>query len=271
MAQNVFHRYEKKYLLDREQYGLLRQRLEGFMEADAYGLHTIRNIYYDTETDDLIRTSLEKPRYKEKFRVRCYGEFREDGLVFLEIKKKYHGLVNKRRAALLAAEAAAYLEGGKNGTAFGKMEQNSGEVLKQGKVGGIFLPDNRPDMTSQIRKEIDYFFTFHQVTPKIYLAYDRIALYGRKDPEFRVTFDTNIRYRNENLRLDWDGDTTQLLGPESYLMEVKIQEAMPLWFVHLLEELKIRGTSFSKYGRAYEKNLRAGHYSYTDGGRVCVC
>lgn len=254
MIQNVFHRYEKKYMLNQEQYCLLRQHLTDFMEEDAYGLHTIRNIYYDTATDELIRTSLQKPRYKEKFRVRCYGEFREDGMVFLEIKKKYKGLVNKRRAAFPAAEAKAYLKQAGTGKAAGTLGQ-----------GG------RPEMSAQILKEIDYFFTYHQVLPRIYLAYDRIALFGREDGEFRITFDTNIRYRNEKLRLDWDGDTTQLLEPENYLMEVKIRDAMPLWFVHLLEELKIREVSFSKYGKAYEKNLRAGYYSYADGGRICTC
>ena len=44
------------------------------MAEDQYGLHTIRNIYYDTECDELIRTSIEGPKYKEKFRIRCYGK-----------------------------------------------------------------------------------------------------------------------------------------------------------------------------------------------------
>lgn len=254
MVQNVFQRYEKKYILDRAQYRLLRQRLAGFMEADSYGLHTIRNIYYDTETDELIRTSLEKPHYKEKFRVRCYGEFKEEGMVFLEIKKKYRGLVNKRRAALPAAEARAYLEhvGRPEWEDFSEKNREEGAPL-------------------QILKEIDYFFTNYRVKPKVYLAYDRVALYGREDPEFRVTFDTNIRYRNQALSLDWDGGTTLLMGPEQYLMEVKVRDALPLWFVRLLEELDIRSVSFSKYGRAYEINLRAGVYSYADGRRICVC
>lgn len=262
MVQNVFHRYEKKYMLDREQYCRLRQRLAGFMEEDAYGLHTIRNIYYDTATDELIRTSLEKPCYKEKFRVRCYGEFQEDGMVFLEIKKKYKGLVNKRRAALPAAEARTYLE------QVGKQEagkQEAGAYARQAKRS------ESKEASSQILKEIDYFFTNHEVKPKVYLAYDRIALFGREDAEFRITFDTNIRYRNQDLRLDWDGDTTLLLGSESYLMEVKVAAALPLWFVHILEELDIRAASFSKYGKAYEKNLRAGLYSYADERRMCVC
>ena len=51
MIQKVFNRYEKKYMLTRQQYEAIRQRMEPYMEKDQYGLHTIRNIYYDTEDD----------------------------------------------------------------------------------------------------------------------------------------------------------------------------------------------------------------------------
>lgn len=242
MVQYVFHRYEKKYLVRKDAYQLLRQKLFPYMQEDAYGLHTIRNIYYDTETDELIRMSMEKPEYKEKFRVRCYGTPGCDVAVFLEIKKKYKGLVNKRRVMMSAEEAEDYL------------------------TKGI-----RPRQSSQVLKELDYFLACHEVVPKIYLAYDRIALFGKEDPKFRVTFDTNIRYRNEGLDLKNDENTTVLLGGGSYLMEVKVLDAMPLWFVHILEELKIRPVSFSKYGTAYKQNLLQGYYSYADKRRVCVC
>ena len=72
MAQTVFQRYEKKYLLDREQYTALRDQLSGRMREDRYGRYTICNIYYDTPDYQLIRASLEKPVYKEKLRLRSY-------------------------------------------------------------------------------------------------------------------------------------------------------------------------------------------------------
>ena len=103
MVQKVFNRIEKKYLLNEEQYQAIREALEVYMEVDNYGLHTIRNIYFDTETDELIRTSVEKPIYKEKFRIRCYGNPTEDSDIFLEIKKKMNRVVNKRRITLKPA------------------------------------------------------------------------------------------------------------------------------------------------------------------------
>lgn len=235
MIQKVFNRYEKKYMLTRQQYEAIRQRLEPYMEKDQYGLHTIRNIYYDTEDDELIRTSLEKPKYKEKFRVRCYGEPNAESDYFLEIKKKYKGIVNKRRIVMKPQEAKAYLENGE-----------------------------KPREQSQIFREVDYVWNHYQLIPKIYLAYDRIALFGKEDAEFRVTFDQNIRSRDFALTLEKDTETTKLLKDGYYLMEVKISNAMPLWFVKILTELEIRSTSFSKYGNVYRRNLEK------NGGRkVC--
>ncbi|MBU5472973.1 polyphosphate polymerase domain-containing protein [Roseburia sp. MSJ-14] len=235
MIQKVFNRYEKKYMLTRQQYEVIRQRMEPCMEEDQYGLHTIRNIYYDTEDDELIRTSLEKPKYKEKFRVRCYGEPNAESDYFLEIKKKYKGIVNKRRIVMKPQEAKAYLENGE-----------------------------KPREQSQIFREVDYVWNHYQLMPKVYLAYDRIALFGKEDAEFRVTFDQNIRSRDFALTLEKDTETTKLLKDGYYLMEVKISNAMPLWFVKILTELEIHSTSFSKYGNVYRRNLEK------NGGRkVC--
>lgn len=235
MVQKVFNRYEKKYLLTQQQYEAIRKRLEIYIEEDQYGLHTIRNIYYDTEDDELIRTSLEKPKYKEKFRVRCYGEPNAESDYFLEIKKKYKGIVNKRRVVMKPQEAKAYLENGE-----------------------------KPKEQSQIFREVDYVWNHYQLIPKVYLAYDRIALFGKEDSEFRVTFDQNIRSRDFALTLEKDTETTQLLKDGYYIMEVKISNAMPLWFVKILTELEIRSTSFSKYGNVYRRNLEK------NGGRkVC--
>ena len=91
--QNVFERVEKKYRMNQKQYDLFLSGAAGNLHMDEYGLHTIRNIYYDTPNYELIRRSIDKPKYKEKFRLRGYGEIEEDSPVFLEIKKKYCGVV----------------------------------------------------------------------------------------------------------------------------------------------------------------------------------
>lgn len=224
MSQLVFNRFEKKYLIAGPVYLQLRDRLQAFMTADQYGLSTICNIYYDTEDDLLIRRSIEHPRYKEKLRLRSYGAPGMDSTVFLEIKKKYNSIVNKRRMELPLSEAYDYLNRG-------------------------ILPSGR----CQIQKEIDFMIRRYAPKPRLYLAYDRIAFFGKEDPDFRLTFDTRIRSRRTDVRLE-EGDSGELLLPGSVvLMECKIQNAVPLWFADLLTELRIYPTSFSKYGCIYKK------------------
>lgn len=234
MVQKVFNRIEKKYLLNETQYQAIRNELQIYMEEDSYGLHNIRNIYYDTQNNELIRTSIDKPVYKEKFRIRCYGQPSDDSNFFLEIKKKYKGVVNKRRVTLNYFDMQTYLEYGIH-----------------------------PDKDQQIFKELDFFRNRYELAPRLYLAYDRIALFGKEDPEFRVTFDQKIRSRNSNLSLFTDEDTTELMEQGFYLMEAKITNAMPLWFVEILSKLEIRNVSFSKYGNIYMNQLATGMYDYT--------
>lgn len=226
MADNfTFKRIEKKYLLTEEKYKELIVRLEPYMQMDEYGLHTICNIYYDTDQFDLIRTSIEKPPYKEKLRLRSYGVPDKDGKVFLEIKKKWKGVVYKRRISLTLEEAEAYLAKGKP------------------------LPQD-----GQIEREIDYFVKFYQPRAKMYIAYDREAYFGKEDSSIRITFDQNIRSREEDLKLE-QGDAGKLLLERGYrLMEIKISGAFPVWMAKILSELEIYPTSFSKYGNIYKKN-----------------
>lgn len=98
--QCCFERYEKKYCLTLSQQRFLLERMTPYMKKDAYGEYTICNIYYDTDDYRLIRASLEKPVYKEKLRVRSYGVPQADGRVFVELKKKFDGVVYKRRITM---------------------------------------------------------------------------------------------------------------------------------------------------------------------------
>lgn len=221
--QDVFERIEVKYLLDRGQYLELRKRLEGFAEVDQYGLTNILNIYYDTEDYSLVRTSLEKPVYKEKLRLRCYSRPEEDTLSFIEIKKKYKGVVYKRRVDMPYREAKNYLDG-----------------------KGLIKP------AGQIGSEIEFFRTHYRgLAPAMVISYDRIAMAGIEDPELRITFDTNIRWRTGDMDLTLGGRGEEILQPGQVLMELKIAGSIPLFLTRIFSELKIYQTSFSKYGQGF--------------------
>ena len=222
MAQEVFKRYEKKYMLNKEQYQMLLSRILPRLLPDEYGNYTICNIYFDTPDYALIRTSLEKPIYKEKLRLRSYGIPASSDTVFVEMKKKFRGVVYKRRVAMSLEKANGYL------------------------YQGI-----HPEVSGQIMQELNWFTERYSLLPAVYLAYDRVAYSSREDPGLRVTFDTGIRYRENQLTLE-QGDSGNLLLPEhNVLMEIKIPGVMPLWLAHTLSDLSVYPTSFSKYGTYY--------------------
>lgn len=219
MSKSVFKREEYKYILTENQFGSLIDCIKARLHPDAYGETTIQSLYFDTDDYRLIRRSVEKPEYKEKMRLRSYGLATEDGDVFLELKKKYSGVVFKRR--IKTTEKAVAVSELQN---------------------------------SQIAKEIAYFFAFYgKLSPKMLILYDRIAFFG--DGELRVTFDKNIRYRTERLTLSDGLDGISLFDEPKIIMEIKSVMAIPVWLVRLLSENKIYKTSFSKYGEAYKKEL----------------
>lgn len=239
--QYIFKRYEKKHLLSDKKYTSLRQRLQGRLEVDKYGVISICNIYFDTPQHLLIRNSIDKPIYKEKLRLRSYGTPADNDMVFIELKKKYKGIVYKRRVSLELMDAEHYLYDG--------------------------IPVNH---TSQVIKEIDWVLHFYQqLIPSMYISYNRVALFGLEQSDLRITFDSNIIWREEDLRLGSGTWGNQLLEDGWKLMEIKIPGVMPLWLSHILDELDIYPVSFSKYGMAYQqseqrkhKEIRKGEYKY---------
>ncbi len=232
-VQTVFNRYEKKYLMTEPVYEELRKRLEPYMQVDMYGLTTILNLYFDTPDGLLVRRSNEMPVYKEKLRLRSYGVPKLGSTTFLEIKKKYEGLVNKRRVGMTLQEAYDYV---------GKGIRPKGEHTKG---------------EEQILREIDFFLERYPLQPGMNVNYQRVALFAKDDPEFRITFDHCIRGRREDIGLENGAFGTPLMPDDFYLMETKILDATPYWFTQILSELSLYMTTFSKYGNLVRQEQHA--------------
>ena len=219
----IFKRVEKKYMLSQEQYEYLMERLGPHMHPDRFYESDIRNIYFDNTDDELIETSLKKPAYKEKLRLRSYGSPEKDSLVFFEIKKKYKGVVYKRRISMTRDDAYRYIQSGE-------------------------LP---ADLVGNIPVEIDYMIRRYRLFPKAYISYKRVAWAGNNNPDLRITFDRDITSRYDDVRLESQADGHKILPEKTYLMEIKIPGAMPLWLAHVLSEKNIFPHSFSKFGTAH--------------------
>lgn len=205
--QAVFKRKEMKYLMSSEQYEKLMEILSDKIIPDDFPTSAISNLYYDTPDFRLIRTSLQKPKYKEKLRLRCYKVPNATTQAFLEIKKKALGIVYKRRESLPYQRAIDFLAG------------------------------KDPGKDTQIFRELDWMLkSYKNLAPAMFLSYDRLSYKGVEDSSVRITFDQNILWRTTTLDLSAGTWGEQLLEPEQKLMEIKISNAMPLWLAHALSE-----------------------------------
>lgn len=222
----TFKRYEKKYVLQKEQYRIFMDIAGEHLVPDEYHKSLVCSIYYDSDSYSLIRHSIDGPVYKEKIRLRSYGVPETTGTAFVELKKKYKGVVYKRRIQTDPATAEAWL------------------------AGRAAAPEE-----SQTSREIDWFLKTNPVVPKAFIGSDRLSWVDREEPELRFTFDESIRWRTDKLSL-MEGDSgEELLKDGSVLMEIKIPEAAPLWLARLLSDEEIFPTGFSKYGNCYKENI----------------
>ena len=244
---DTFRRVEDKYALTPAQAQLFLKMCGSHIKEDIYYKYTVQSIYYDTAGSDLIINSLLKPDYKMKLRLRSYGQPDGTKPVFLETKKKYDHIVYKRRIVLDEKEAEDYLEYG--------------------------IPHHVHNNTAD---EIDYIMNFYNPEAKVLIIYDRECYASTTENDVRITFDTNIRYRTENVNLYEDG-TEETLQDGMVMLEVKAMDRYPMWLVRILSAMNLRRTSFSKYGTIYTRNsqphtpaVSTNHTeSYAKENRVC--
>ena len=221
MNENIFRRIEQKYLLTEKQKEALLKLIDVYIKKDDYYEREICNIYFDNDDNELIVNSLEKPIFKVKLRLRSYEVPNMDSKVFLEVKDKYKGVVGKRREKMKLSEFYDYYE-------------------------------NNKYKDSQIMKELNYYFKLFKLKPYIFVGYDRKSYYVKNNRDLRITIDSDLRYRTDNLRLEYGSKGNNYFKDNTYIMEIKALDGLPLWLTRVLSELEIYPTSFSKVGNIYK-------------------
>lgn len=258
---DTFKRKEVKYRLSDRQYRFILAQVQKHMELDLYGRARITSLYFDTPQRDLIARSLEKPLYKEKLRVRWYGQADARARVYVEIKKKFKGIVYKRRVGMSRDAAAALL-------------MNN---MPYGKAVSLFPLDDELQQREttnarslQIAAEIEQFMQVHApLHPSMYIQCERCA-YASKPAQtleeeesasdLRITFDSGIAYRDCFAEAQGASRIYRpLMAPGEVVMEVKTSAAFPFWLVNVLNECEAYPSSFSKYGTAYQTVM--GHFA----------
>ena len=224
-----------------------------YMELDPFCLngneYRIYSIYYDTANHDVIRDNSAGKAYKEKMRVRSYYDKKDpEDKVFMELKKKSEGVGNKRRIKIKIKEIEPFVNDG-------------------------IMPDVGDDyLSNQVAKELKYYLSKNKVAPALYVQYDRLALFGKEDKNFRMTFDRNVHIRRSNFVFGESEEDELLLPEDVYIMEIKILGAMPLWLTKILSENRLYSRGFSKYGVKYKRDAKEHLLNYrledADGNQV---
>ncbi|WP_340002826.1 polyphosphate polymerase domain-containing protein [Oceanobacillus sp. FSL K6-0127] len=249
MAIEIFRRKEQKYLITTVQYEQLIQQISPFMRPDKFGedgKYTVTSLYFESDDHKIYFETKNKLKYRQKLRLRIYDDTDIHGTAFFEVKQKHKKVVNKRRMLISLSEAYRYIN---------RLES----CIKNYEGSNI-----------QVLREIDYFRNLYRLEPEMIVSYDRHALHCITDPELRITFDSNLRCRNEDLLLENGAYGKNFVDSNLVVLEVKVNDSVPLWLTRILQQLNCEQRSASKFCTSLEllKNppLPNGKENVTVGG-----
>lgn len=232
MALEIFRRKEQKYLITIEQYREMIARLSPYMRSDTNGnngRYTVTSLYFESPDHKIYYETKNKLKYRQKLRLRVYDEADESSTAFFEVKQKHKKVVNKRRLRLSVTEANRYLATNVNAPL-----------------------DDYETTNDQVMREIHYFRQFYQLKPEMIVSYDRHALHGIDDAELRITYDFNLRCRNDDLYVEHGSYGDYFIDPNLVVLEVKVNDSVPLWLTRILQDLDCEQRSASKFCTSLE-------------------
>lgn len=290
---SVFKRVEKKYRIGAAERAAVEAAAGGPMAVDAYGRTRITSLYLDTPERSMIARSVEKPLYREKLRLRAYGDaagvalmgafgagpiVREPGglplsdgevetrvaaglqvpgaaaalPVFFGIKKKFKGIVYKRRLALTLPAALAFVSGLPYEQACARWP------LSDAALAAAALSPATRQIARELEAAMDRWLP---LVPSMGIACHRVAWAYRPemleereddelfDSELRITFDDCLEYLDRHrFRSPW----RPIIESSESVMEIKSAGPYPPWLVEVLSAERIYPASFTKYGNAYQ-------------------
>lgn len=244
----TFKRVETKYLIDAQQRQALEAALCDHMEVDEYGKTLISSMYWDTARRDMIARSIEHPLYKEKVRLRRYGQHMtlDTEECFVELKTKYDGVVYKRRCRMSSLAASLLLQGHSYESSclsfpLTRSQNGNCELSYRSRQVGA-------ELEALCRRQ-------DELVPSVLIECDRTAwrlLPNSPDAatQLRITFDEALTYRDLT---DIKALNTLMLDQDASVLEIKAVGAMPRWLADALSANDIRPASFTKYGTAYKE------------------
>lgn len=203
-------------------------RLDGHAERSPDRSYPIASLYLDDAQHSLCRETLEGQAQRYKLRVRAYSDDL-NAPVFLEVKRRCVGVVQKLRAPVPRALLADLLEG--------RRATVPGATALQGEAVAEFLR----------------LATLRRASPCAIVRYQREAWVGLDDDELRVTFDRRLCAVAEHRPRVAVHDPRLVTVPSGgVVLELKFTDRCPSWMQQVIRSGELRRTSFSKYARSMQ-------------------
>lgn len=220
-------RFEFKYVLAAPLAAAFEADLRHFAAPDALAesaadqRYHVRSLYFDDPCWSAFHDRMDGVPVRSKFRLRTYGRVPDAGAPwFLEQKGRRGPLVHKDRA-----QAGPGLDRGLRGDAL------TAALRRQVEPGGLL-------------DRFAFASLRHRLRPRVRVDYRRRPYSCRTDPDFRLTFDSELEAS------DADGMFTpapvRRLLPGLVVLEVKFRRHVPAWFLRLSRRNHLRRTSVSK-------------------------
>ena len=219
-------RCEYKYILDAPTRAALEDEVRAALPPDIYSggrAYTISSVYFDDPRRRLYYQTLDREPYRYKLRLRVYGEAESDRDSFFEIKSKHMGRSEKRRLRLpLAANERLWLDG--------------------------VTPDNLLPESRKLAGDIIGLIHRDDLAPSAVVSYERLAFAGSGDERLRVTFDSALRIRTDDLDLTHGSGGRRVMPDDMTVLEIKSGRNLPLTITRLIGKYGLKNVSYSKYG-----------------------
>ena len=219
-------RYELKYIVPVSLKQPIRDFVQSYLELDEFAAgavdyaYPIHSIYFDSDGLSTYQATENGDKNRFKLRVRYYDD-KPESPVFLEMKRRFNDVIQKRRCMLPR------------------------HALREALTGD----------TAHVRpKEMEGYTTFTHLMhhldakPKAHVAYVREAWMSHYDNSVRVTMDREVRVEPKFDLLP----TTAMKSPvmpfgEMMVLELKYTSRFPAWFQELTRTFHLSQSGGPKY------------------------
>jgi len=229
-----FDRFELKYLVPIQAAEDFKRSLRAYLvpddHGDSLGSYHLSSLYYDGPDFCFYREKVDGYKFRRKLRIRYYelhGPLTVDTPVFVEIKQRLNRVTQKRRV-LLPYREALRLCNERQMPHNGASDRNGHDAAVLDEIAGMLWQYN--------------------LRPASIVRYARQALVGTDyDIGLRVTFDTDLSYRVEQLALHEKPGGLLLFPPGWTVVEIKVNERIPYWLTELVAAHNLSLVRVSKY------------------------